>query len=30
MIASALAVAGLVLATQSTDCVSMAEWTFGP
>ena len=30
MIASTLAVAGLVLATQSTDCVSMAEWTFGP
>lgn len=30
MIAAALAVAGLVLATQSTDCVSMAEWTFGP
>ena len=30
MIASALAVAALVLLTQSTDCVSMAEWTFGP
>ena len=30
MIAAALAVAGLVLATQSTDCVSMSEWTFGP
>lgn len=30
MIAAALAVAALVLVTQSTDCVSMAEWTFGP
>ena len=30
MILCALAVAGLVLVTQSTDCVSMAEWTFGP
>ena len=30
MILSALAVAVLVLLTQSTDCVSMAEWTFGP
>ena len=30
MIVSALAVAALVLVTQSTDCVSMAEWTFGP
>ena len=30
MIASALAVAGLVLATQSTDCVSLGEWTMGP
>ena len=30
MIGSALAVAALVLWTQSTDCVSMAEWTMGP
>ena len=30
MIAAALAVAALVLLTKSTDCVSMAEWTFGP
>ena len=30
MIAAAVAVAVLVLLTQSTDCVSMAEWTFGP
>ena len=30
MILSALAVAVLGLLTQSTDCVSMAEWTFGP
>ena len=30
MLAAAAAVAALVLLTQSTDCVSMAEWTFGP
>ena len=30
MLAAAAAVAVLVLLTQSTDCVSMAEWTFGP